>query len=308
LTDEQSTLLDVGQDNVHAIKIDRYGYIEQLGQTSELQVRTDDIGRGVGRLWLDYNCDQDKRMKIYMDNTFLDGERKPDTPVLEFLVDLESLFSSNPNFVAGFTAASNSLLAENADVTAWVFEDGCGGNENSATEDPRAAPTLAPIGNILCANNGILRLSVGSRSNVNGAFVDISSEEALLNVIDCLGPGDTETHNQQSHVWWVPHPLELVFDLTTQYTITDVLFWNHYEDFYNVDRIDFSFISNSGDTVIYTFYPRDGINPAGINQNPITAERWTLPSPTSASKILAYMTAENTRVDLDFQNIVFLTT
>jgi hypothetical protein len=302
LIEEQPEFLDVGQDNVHAVQVDENGEIEQLDQTSKVQVRTEDSGRGVGRLWLEYNCDQDNRMLVYLDNAFLEGEQKPDSPVLDFFVDLESLFNYTLNFVAGFTAASNSALAENADVTAWVFEDGCVEGDSTVTDDPTPAPTQ----NALCASNGILRLSVGNRSNVNGSFVN-DTEESLLNVIDCLGPFDTESHNQ-SHVRWVPQPLELVFELAAQYTITDVLFWNYYEELYSVDRIDFSFISNSSDTVNSTFFPREGVDSSGINQNPITAERWTLPSPTNASKILAYMTANDTNVDLSFQNIVFLTT
>jgi hypothetical protein len=287
--------------------VDGNGQLEQLGQTIEVQVRTEDSGRGEGRLWLEYNCDQDKRMKIYLDNTYFEGENKPVSPVLEFYLDLQSLFNSDPNFVAGFTASSNLVYAENADVTAWVFQDGCSGDDDSTIEDRGTAPPSEPIYNVLCANNGTLQLSVGSRSHVNGAFVNANPEQSLRNAIDCLGPGDTETHDQNTPVWWVPHPLELIFDLTTQYTITDILFWNYYEDFYNVDRIDFSFIS-TGTTVIHTFYPRDGVYSDLLNRNPIiTAERWTLPSPTSASKILVYMTAVNAQLSLVFQNIVFLT-
>ena len=160
----------------------------------------------------------------------------------------------------------------------------------------------------MCVTNGISSVSIGARSSSDGDFVNVDTQQSLRNAIDCLGPDDTEEHDQLSHVWWAPQPLELVFDLTQQYRITDVLFWNYYEEFYSVDRIDFSFISTSGSTVIYTFFPRDGINPSGVNRNPITAERWTLPSPADASRVLAYMTADGGRQDLDFQNIVFLTT
>jgi hypothetical protein len=98
LTEVQSDLLDVQEDNVHAILVDANGNLEQLGQTLGFQVRTDNSGVTEGRLWLDYNCDKDKRMKIYLANNFLDGETKPISPVLEFYLYLPNVFHNDQNF------------------------------------------------------------------------------------------------------------------------------------------------------------------------------------------------------------------
>lgn len=272
-----------------------------MGETVGIPVRTADDGLTEGRIWVEYNCNNDKKLKIYLDTLFLDGDQQPVSPVLETVVDLPSFFDGNGRFfTAGFTSSSSSTdikKADNADVTSWVFKQFCKDVNDGGT-----------LGNTLCVSNGISRVSVGSRSNAAGNFVNLNATQSLRNAIDCLGPGGTEVHSQTSHVWWAPQPLELVFDLDREYTITDVLFWNYYEDFYDVDRIDFTFISAVGNRVDYFVIPRDGINPDGAHQNPIIAERFALPRPTPASRVLAYMTSDHGSVDLDFQNIEFVTT
>jgi hypothetical protein len=320
-SEETLALEDNGQDNVHVLLVNEEGNIQQeLGETSGVAIRTSDTGFPEGKIYIDYNCANDNKvMTIYLDNEYQEGDPKPSQPVLEFTVDLANFFTNRGRFfTAGFTGAINGQKADNADITSWVFSSECEGDGDDPggvdgpTPQPTPQPTPVPTpppgpSSLICNGNGLSQLTVGSRSNSIGEFLNVAAVDSLRNAIDCLGPNDTEEHTQTSHVWWSPQPLELIFDLTTTFTITEVLFWNYYEDFYDVDRIEFTFTSNTGGTTVYTFDPVDGRNAQGANQNPLVAERWVLPTPvTNVVKIQALLSADDGREDVDFQNIVFV--
>ncbi|KAG7357355.1 legume lectin domain containing protein [Nitzschia inconspicua] len=353
-TEEQTAPFDNGK--IRVLLVDEDGLMQQeLGETSDIQIRTDNAGLLEGKIWIDYNCENDNSMKIYLNSAFSPGGNKPLSPILELNVDLAGFFSNYGRlFTAGFTAEMNDQQAGNADVTSWVFASQCDYVDQGQpidTAPPTPAPTLVPtpptlsptlvtafptlapthvptpptlsptlvtapptlaptifprsFGELLCNGNGIRELSIGSRSNPIGRFVNASLEQSFQNAVDCSGPNYTE-ENQQSHVLWAPPPLELVFELTTEFAITEVFFWNSVEDFHGVDGIEFAFLSSSNSSMIYYFSPGDGVNSQEANQNPLVAERFVLPAAASASRVLAYLTGDDGQELLGFQNIVFV--
>ena len=67
-----------------------------------------------------------------------------------------------------------------------------------------------------------------NRTNPSGRFQNVAEAQSLANVIDCLNITEGEVHTQSSHVWWNPAPLELVFDLSNEFTIDSFFFWNYF--------------------------------------------------------------------------------
>ena len=138
---------------------------------------------------------------------------------------------------------------------------------------------------------------------------NLSTEQSLLNVNNCLDPDEGETHTQTSHVWWSPSPLELVFDFgqETTYTITGFQFWNYFGEQYDVDQIDMLFFDKKGVQLAssqQTIFPSTGQNAAGVNGNDIIAERIVLVPINGVASISATLIGTNGQID--FQNMLFL--
>lgn len=121
-----------------------------------------------------------------------------------------------------------------------------------------------------------------------------------------MDPSEGEEHNQQSHVWWNPAPLELIFEFNDEYFLTSIHFWNYFTEQFDVDQIDFVFYSAAEIEVgRQTVNPSMGQNSAGQNANDIVAEIIDLDiGNILIKKVEATLTSSNG--ELDFQNFVFL--
>lgn len=167
-----------------------------------------------------------------------------------------------------------------------------------APNRPVTAPLRpVPSTQVLCD----VSISVGSKSNVAGRFRNIGVNQSLANVIDCLGPFDGEVHSQTSHVWWSPSPLELLFNFSNSYDISQLLFWNFNQEGYDVDTILLEFFGAQDQLVgRHNFVPRVGTTVAGS----IVAETVTFPATfRGVSRVSAILNAANGQ--LDFQNLLF---
>jgi hypothetical protein len=144
-------------------------------------------------------------------------------------------------------------------------------------------------------------VSIGSKSNPTGKFVNLGVNQSLANVINCLGPNDTEVHTQSAHVWWNEAPLELVFNFSQTQDISGILFWNYFEEGYDVDSIALGFFgANNQRSANYTIVPRLGLTTAGAS----LAERITLDAPVRGVRSIAAV-LNSTNGELDFQNLLF---
>jgi len=172
------------------------------------------------------------------------------------------------------------------------------------TTAPTSTGTPAPTFQ-LCSGNIPVTVSVGPNSNPQGRFQNVPLEQSLENVIDCLALDEGEQHNQQSHVWWFPGPLELLFDFDgTEYDLTAIYFWNYFGEGFDVDQINFQFFDNN-DSLIgnQTVFPRLGENAQGNNNNDVVAEKIPLNQVFRASSVSALVVGTNGQID--FQNFVF---
>ncbi|CAB9525543.1 L-type lectin-domain containing receptor kinase [Seminavis robusta] len=117
-TAENSELLDIGENNIHAIVVDGSGTLTELAQTLNIPIRTDDAGATSGRMWVDY-CDG-QTLQVYLNNA---GDVKPAAPSLEAPFDMNSIFSGQ-NFVTGYGVATG-LEADFHDITSWELVESC---------------------------------------------------------------------------------------------------------------------------------------------------------------------------------------
>lgn len=179
---------------------------------------------------------------------------------------------------------------------------------NFPTIPPTPLPDTATPTIQLCSDNIPVTVSVGPNSNPSGGFVNVPTQQSLANVIDCLALDQGEQHNQQSHVWWNPGPLELLFDFDgTEYDLQAVYFWNYFGEQFDVDQIDFQFFNANNELVnTQTVLPRRGQNAQGNNDNDIVAERLDLTPAVRASFVAALVIGTNG--EIDFQNFVFVGT
>ena len=149
-----------------------------------------------------------------------------------------------------------------------------------------------------------MSVSLGYRSNPSGSFVNVPTAQSLENAVECIDVEAAETHTQSTHVWWKPSPLELVFQFDAEYEIGEVFFWNYFEEYWDVDEIQFSFYDLSDNKVgVTTVYPRMGENADGQHANDVVAEQIIFPAVYNASKIEAIL--KSTNGEIDFQNFVF---
>lgn len=156
----------------------------------------------------------------------------------------------------------------------------------------------------LCPGNiPVVNVTLGPNSV--GGFVNVSPEQSLANVINCLDPDEGEEHTQASHVWWSGGDLELVFNFDVDYLVTTIYFWNYFTEQYDVDGIDFAFYDMQGMLQrSFSVLPRMGENAAGANANNIVAEEIPVEPFAKGSRVVATLNGTNSQID--FQNMVFV--
>ncbi|WP_068117084.1 M10 family metallopeptidase C-terminal domain-containing protein [Tropicimonas marinistellae] len=140
-------------------------------------------------------------------------------------------------------------------------------------------------------------VSLGDSMDAN-PFVNVTTAQSLINIIDAASPETTETHTQASHVWINSQPLELEFDFGLEYNLTDLHFWNYHTETYDVDRIQFTFRDADRKVVgRLDFTPDLG---TGVVQ---TAQDYPLDFPSRIQYVTAILSGTNGEVD--FNNLGF---
>ena len=101
------------------------GEFDTLAQTSDEQIRTDDGGNNVGRMWVEYNCGgNDGRLDVTFNNT---GDDRPRFPNLRMNnVRLQDFFFQDGDQIlfVGYTASVGGS-SDNHDIFGWEFKQGC---------------------------------------------------------------------------------------------------------------------------------------------------------------------------------------
>lgn len=129
-------------------------------------------------------------------------------------------------------------------------------------------------------------------------FVNVSTANSLINIIDAASADTLEDHDQQSHVWINSQPLEIDFDFGREYELTELHFWNYHTEQYDVDNIEFVFRNSVNDIVgTLSFQPDLGVGETQVAQD------YTLEFPGRVQYVNAILTGENSQVD--FNNMGF---
>jgi len=128
---------DNGQNRIHIVQVNDDPFdndpLDTLAQTDDdsrvQNVRTGDFdgetGTIVGRMWVDYNCNGNKRLEVRVDP---DGQLRP--TFADLAVDnvrLEDFFfpdGDNGIVYVGYTASIGGQ-ADNHDIFGWEFDTGC---------------------------------------------------------------------------------------------------------------------------------------------------------------------------------------
>ena len=134
--------------------------------------------------------------------------------------------------------------------------------------------------------------------------VSLVSPESLTggvigNAIDAEDPLSFDVHTQVTHVYVSSGPVELRFDLQTDYDLDKLHFWNYTnsEGDFDVDNVDFRFLDSENNPVgQIVFSPQ-------LGASPIYAEDVLLENIRNVRYVEATLTGTNGQVD--FQNIGF---
>jgi len=149
-----------------------------------------------------------------------------------------------------------------------------------------AGPTNATPVYLNDQNISVLLVSPAS---LTGGTVD--------NLIDADSPSATDAHTQATHVWVSGDSLELRFDLQGIYNLEIFHFWNYFEESFDVDSIDLTFLDASESSVgTFSATPALGIHPS-------EAENFSLVGIENVRFVNALLAGSNDQVD--FQNIGF---
>jgi Ca2+-binding RTX toxin-like protein len=129
-------------------------------------------------------------------------------------------------------------------------------------------------------------------------FVNRTTAESLVNMIDAATADTEEVHTQPSHVWISSQPLEIDFNFGREYDLSELHFWNYHTEQYDVDNVEFVFRNSVNDIVgTLSFQPDLGVG------NTQRSQDYTLDFPGSIQYVNAVLTGENGQVD--FNNIGF---
>lgn len=159
-----------------------------------------------------------------------------------------------------------------------------------------AASEAAPI----YLNSSNIAVGLGS-SMAPEPFENQTTAISLANVIDASSADAAEDHiSPTTHVWVSGGPLELIFDLGTEYDLSTLHFWNYFSEDFDVDNVAFSFFNAAGVNVgVLDVVPALG----GAGGNPIFAEDYALSFPSNVRFVRSLLTGTNGEVD--FNNIGF---
>ncbi|KAL7570527.1 hypothetical protein ACA910_004302 [Epithemia clementina (nom. ined.)] len=116
--------LDRGRNNIHVVQVDRNAVLSELLQSQNENIRTDDLGNTVGRMWVEYNCNGNRNLDVTFNNTGSDRPRFPNLRLSN--VRLEDFFFQNGDQVlfVGYTASVGGS-SDNHDIFGWEFTQGC---------------------------------------------------------------------------------------------------------------------------------------------------------------------------------------
>ena len=146
-------------------------------------------------------------------------------------------------------------------------------------------------------NDSNMTVTVGPSTSTN-PFENRTTADSLASIIDAPSANVSELHNQQTHIWVVGEPLELIFELQSEYNLTTFHFWNYTAEGYDVDNIDLNFY-DAANILVGSLL---NISPA-VSNSPILSEDFSLTSITDVKTINAVLTGSNNQVD--FNNIGF---
>lgn len=148
-------------------------------------------------------------------------------------------------------------------------------------------------------NNLNMTVEVGAGTSAD-PFENVSTAQSLANIIDAPSADAIEDHNQSSHVWVTGETLNLVFELNTDYDLTEMHLWNYYTETYDVDDIDLRFLDADENLIseILNIAPSVGTNPTSAEDITISA--------SGVRYIQAALTGSNGQVD--FNNLGFTAT
>jgi PEP-CTERM motif len=163
----------------------------------------------------------------------------------------------------------------------------------SAT-DAMAVPVYLNSSNIMAAVGAATSPGRFNNSFANGA--------TAVKAIDAATAGAYEAHDESTHLWFTAAQpgggLELMFDLSNEYDIHTLHFWNHADESLDVDEIRFSFYASSGAATGSL-----SVTPSLGNSLGTRAQDITLAAPHNVRYVTAFLTGTNQQVD--FQNIGF---
>lgn len=164
--------------------------------------------------------------------------------------------------------------------------------------------SISSAANAVYLNDQNITVSLGS-SMAAEPFQNQTTAISLANVIDAPSAVAAENHiSPTTHVWVSGGPLELDFDFGIEYDLTELHFWNYFEETFDVDNIDFTFFDSSHNLVgsLLNVMPALG----GSGGNPIFAEDYSLSFPSNVQYVNAILTGSNGQVD--FNNVGFTAT
>lgn len=154
----------------------------------------------------------------------------------------------------------------------------------------QASPVYLNIDNISVA--------VGAGTTATNSQNTFDWGGSINKVIDAPSATASETHSQQTHIWYSGGGLELLFDFGMQYDLTTLHFWNYNGENYDVDDIEFTFFDETQSQVgALSIKPDLGATPN------IFAQDINLAAPLNVQFVTAFLTGSNDQVD--FQNIGF---
>ncbi len=91
-------------------------------------------------------------------------------------------------------------------------------------------------------NEQNISVALGSSMSAE-PFANRTTAASLASIIDASSATSSENHNQSTHVWVSGGALELDFDLGLEYDLTELHFWNYFGESFDVDNINFTFLT-----------------------------------------------------------------
>lgn len=134
-------------------------------------------------------------------------------------------------------------------------------------------------------------------------FVNRTTAQSLASIIDAPTAGSSEFHRQSTHIWVSGKPLEIEFNLKSDYDLKTFHFWNYHGETWDVDDIDLRFYDASRNLVgsLLNIAPALG-NATGFDSTPIFAQNFAI-NFSDVRYVNATLSGSNG--EIDFNNIGF---